>query len=205
MWPRPRRAEPETTSSERSRSRATGGSFHGSSARASSPCFPKLSYALGVAGATGRNFRPSLALHAMGLAAGEILGLTRPTRGLYRYKLPGIITRWRDPRAFFDRIGNDGSEGCWGGPDEGPNLDRLPPCPAGCEAYPNRDEDCFGMCGPGCQTCWEWICGDCCYHDFCATHDSLLRACDGVADAPACVASVLVTTTYILGCDPFFW
>ena len=34
-------------------------------------------------------------------------------------------------------------------------------------AYGNR---CFGMCGPEC-TCWSFVCGDCCVHTFCETHD----------------------------------
>ena len=29
---------------------------------------------------------------------------------------------------------------------------------------------CFGMCGKGCD-CWWWVCGDCCVHEFCLTHD----------------------------------
>jgi hypothetical protein len=39
-----------------------------------------------------------------------------------------------------------------------------------CDAYPNQGNDCFGMCGPGCD-CWSWVCGDCCYHWGCAVHD----------------------------------
>jgi hypothetical protein len=32
------------------------------------------------------------------------------------------------------------------------------------------DNNCFGMCGPGC-TCWNRVCGDCCIHQYCRTHD----------------------------------
>ena len=32
------------------------------------------------------------------------------------------------------------------------------------------DNDCFGMCGPGC-TCWDFVCDDCCVHQYCLTHD----------------------------------
>ena len=31
--------------------------------------------------------------------------------------------------------------------------------------------DCYGMCGPEC-VCWESLCGDCCVHRFCETHDN---------------------------------
>jgi hypothetical protein len=43
-----------------------------------------------------------------------------------------------------------------------------------CQAYPNQDNDCYGMCGPGCD-CWSWVCGDCCYHWGCAVHDDWCR------------------------------
>ena len=32
------------------------------------------------------------------------------------------------------------------------------------------DNDCFGMCGPNCW-CWKFVCGDCCIHQYCRTHD----------------------------------
>ncbi len=40
---------------------------------------------------------------------------------------------------------------------------------------PNND-DCLGMCGPGC-TCWTDICGDCCCYDGCRSHDITCRNC----------------------------
>ncbi len=43
-----------------------------------------------------------------------------------------------------------------------------------CTAYPNRGNDCYGMCGNGCS-CWSWVCGDCCYHGGCAKHDTWCR------------------------------
>lgn len=43
-----------------------------------------------------------------------------------------------------------------------------------CTAYPNQNNGCYGMCGPGC-TCWSWVCGDCCYHNGCARHDDWCR------------------------------
>ena len=30
--------------------------------------------------------------------------------------------------------------------------------------------NCFGLCGDGCS-CWYFVCGDCCVHQFCLTHD----------------------------------
>jgi hypothetical protein len=160
---------------------------------------PELSYALGKAGATGQRYQPSLALHSLGLAAAGMLGVDPARPGLtYRYRLPPQLRR-PDVRGLFDRMA---PTDCWSGPEEGPNFDLLPKCegPGGCESHPNRDRDCFGMCGSGCD-CWSWICGDCCYHDFCAEHDALLRSCDGAADVALCVASVLILPTWLLGCD----
>ena len=34
--------------------------------------------------------------------------------------------------------------------------------------------DCFGLCGYGCS-CWSFVCGDCCLHQYCLTHDDCCR------------------------------
>lgn len=39
-----------------------------------------------------------------------------------------------------------------------------------CEAVCNDGVSCGGMCGPGCATCWSWVCGDCCWHQGCQLH-----------------------------------
>ena len=44
-------------------------------------------------------------------------------------------------------------------------LDNCPPC---------KDQECLGLCGPGCE-CWKWACGDCCYHKGCLYHDKCCR------------------------------
>jgi hypothetical protein len=57
------------------------------------------------------------------------------------------------------------------------HVGQLAPVPGAngyCDAYPNQNNDCYGMCGPGCD-CWSWVCGDCCYHYGCAVHDSWCR------------------------------
>ena len=36
--------------------------------------------------------------------------------------------------------------------------------------YPFNGNRCFGLCGLRCQ-CWSFVCGDCCVHQFCHTHD----------------------------------
>ena len=41
-----------------------------------------------------------------------------------------------------------------------------------CEKYPfpYDGNDCFGLCGYGC-CCWRLVCGSCCVHQYCLTHD----------------------------------
>ena len=41
-------------------------------------------------------------------------------------------------------------------------------CSAECPPCPNNN--CFGMCGKRCS-CWEFVCGDCCWHVGCYYHD----------------------------------
>lgn len=48
------------------------------------------------------------------------------------------------------------------------NDDCLNDCP------PCEDDLCLGMCGYSCY-CWEWVCGDCCYHLGCYDHDVCCR------------------------------
>lgn len=36
---------------------------------------------------------------------------------------------------------------------------------------PGYFNECYGMCGPECM-CWQSLCGDCCVHRFCETHDN---------------------------------
>ncbi len=44
-------------------------------------------------------------------------------------------------------------------------LTECPPC---------EDDLCLGMCGYSCN-CWQWVCGDCCYHLGCYGHDVCCR------------------------------
>ena len=44
-------------------------------------------------------------------------------------------------------------------------IQKCPPC---------KEKECFGMCGPGCS-CWDFACGDCCYHKGCLYHDLCCR------------------------------
>ena len=43
-------------------------------------------------------------------------------------------------------------------------------CQSGRCPFRRYSNDCFGMCGRGCS-CWSIVCGDCCVHQYCLTHD----------------------------------
>ena len=43
-------------------------------------------------------------------------------------------------------------------------------CPSGRCPIKRESNDCYGMCGLGCW-CWRFVCGDCCIHSYCLTHD----------------------------------
>ena len=47
-------------------------------------------------------------------------------------------------------------------------------CPSGRCPFRRGSNDCFGMCGKGCS-CWSFVCGDCCVHQYCLTHDECCR------------------------------
>ena len=51
-------------------------------------------------------------------------------------------------------------------------------CPSGsCPyvlEYRGYSNKCFGLCGYGCS-CWSFVCGDCCVHRYCLTHDDCCR------------------------------
>jgi hypothetical protein len=73
-------------------------------------------------------------------------------------------------------------------------------CEPSCMEYPNREDDCFGMCGIGCE-CWTWVCGDCCLHSICVEHDRQVRDCLelGPSASITCIAAIPSTLFGFLG------
>ena len=157
---------------------------------------PELSYQLGKLGISGRAYPPSLLLHALALAAAEQLGI-EPARPdvVYRIELPPELSE-----AGVGLLRTLWPDACDSRQLSVPGVEPPASCPEACDAFPNRDEDCFGMCGPGCDRCWHWVCGDCCYHAFCAAHDEVMRACQNSANPLACV-NVLPWYFILGGCD----
>lgn len=157
---------------------------------------PELSYQLGKLGITGRAYPPSLLLHAIALGAAEQLGI-EPNQPdvLYRFELPPELDA-----AGVDLLKTLWPDACDLPKPELPNAERPATCPDACEAFPNRDKNCYGMCGPGCGQCWPWVCGDCCYHAFCAVHDEYARGCEDSANPIACL-NVFPWYFILGGCD----
>jgi hypothetical protein len=160
---------------------------------------PTLSRALGFLGVTGDAFPSALGLHYAGMCAARFLRdrghvdrlppepdkpqpkpiyrLPDPMRnGLVNFRLNiEDFLEW-DPAQCIEvepPYSGDYTQEAWEY-----IMDRLPqPCGdrRPCNDYPNRDDECFGMCGDGCN-CWRWVCGDCCWHPGCAAHDAFCRS-----------------------------
>jgi hypothetical protein len=135
---------------------------------------PSLSWELGRLGITGQRFPPSLAIHAVGMAAAQALQI--------------------DPRA-----GGNASQqtlppktGAMNSCENPANTGKRVESAAQCKVSPDPEDECMGMCGRGCGDCWSWVCGDCCYHDICAIHDAASRACKKLSDLGLCVIAILV-------------
>jgi hypothetical protein len=164
---------------------------------------PSVSFELGKLGFTGNRHPASLAIHAAAAAAAQMLGIDpRDSAVQYRYTLPNGL-RAEDPQSFEEwltEVTGKAATHCWDPASGLPNPDARPACPGKCEAFPNRERECYGMCGPGCDRCWEWVCGDCCYHDFCATHDAVINGCANETDALLCVMSLVPWYFIVFGC-----
>lgn len=184
-------------------------------ARGEYALLPGLSFALGAIGATGRNYPPVLPIHAMGLAAAVNLNID-PDHELatYTLRMRGTSAETLTPVESIDdqdpqvtalqptvlqdqeiarHLNNQLQENpCY-------NAARPQDCRP-CADKPNQDDCCYGMCGP-CCTCWTRVCGDCCYHQFCADHDSVLGQCDGVSDVLSCIAGYFPVNFAVEGCD----
>lgn len=151
---------------------------------------PVLSKALGKLGYGGSAYPATLPLHVWAMGAYRWQQNHRDGE-LPPGREPGVVYRIKHP--FQDQLTvpnlldffYDDVVPC-GGTRFGDHIFMHPPgyeepwdttCQWDCERYPNRDNGCYGMCGPGCE-CWSAICLDCCYHPGCAIHDSWCRKCD---------------------------
>jgi hypothetical protein len=151
---------------------------------------PVLSKALGKLGVSGSRYQATLPLHVWAMGAYR-WQQSHPDGELPPGREPDVVYRIKHP--FQDQLTvpnfadffYDDVVPC-GGTHFGDHIFIYPPgydepwdpgCQHDCERFPNRDNGCFGMCGPGC-TCWSAICLDCCYHPGCAIHDTWCRKCE---------------------------
>jgi hypothetical protein len=112
---------------------------------------PWLSRELGVQGFSGRAFPATLGLHMMAQQAARDLSIDVPTTPT-------------QPTAGDLGTTGDGTAQTASG-DSCVDLRGDP-----------GNNDSLGMCGPG-KACWDWVCGDCCCHDGCLSHDYTCRNC----------------------------
>lgn len=177
---------------------------------------PSLSFAFGALGATGKSYPPVLAIHATGLAAAAQLDLDPDhEQATYILRMRGAtnepLTQVEPARGDADPQVSERLPTVFNDQIVAANLNpqlQIDPCtqafdPTLCQPcldHPNPDDCCHGMCGPCCN-CWSRVCGDCCYHQFCADHDSLLGQCDGASDVLVCIASYFPANFIVEGCD----
>jgi hypothetical protein len=136
---------------------------------------PGLRAALGRNGLEPGRYPAAQALHELGDHAQRFLA-TPKGQALRRARPPCDIEPCAEGQIWDPGLcqcrepgGGGGGGGGGGDPICGPGKGDLRGDPCG--------SNCLGMCGPGC-TCWDWVCGDCEFHDGCYTHDLACRACD---------------------------
>ena len=137
----------------------------------------QLAFALGDFGISGKNSPSARFFYMVARSVNDIIPNNKtvndPTGISWDYHGSGTIEPNSDLSPTSDPTGfpraqrsSDSSarsrrkRGWWG-------ATAPPPT---CEAYPNRDLNCRGMCGRLCD-CWEFVCGDCCFHQGCYEHD----------------------------------
>lgn len=171
---------------------------------------PDLSLALGAVGFTGPSHRPSIALHVLGLRAGTDLNVSpKDHKVSYRVMLPQSLRPMVSSDIYelmkaeiWECVPPEFVEGAieW-------DVCGASSVEERCEEYPNQDRECFGMCGPACDDCWRSVCGDCCYHDFCASHDVQMRQCSDTPNPLACIWATIGAPIWFVakgGCDGWF-
>jgi hypothetical protein len=167
---------------------------------------PELSVALGRQGLNGRDYPALLPLHLLAeTAAHRAALLPKPAEALSggvdasstSFHLDSLtqpidlatakrLAAWQaahpsPPGPSYDPCETEADgRSCCPSPANSDLLDELV-----CTDISN--DDCFGMCGPGC-TCWPQICNDCTVHPGCVAHDALcgyvnsLSAADYLSD-----------------------
>lgn len=68
---------------------------------------------------------------------------------------------------------------------------------ADCTGRSPGNQECYGMCGPKCDSCWYWVCDDCCCHKGCRDHDHRC-ACGGPT---ACGVTAVAAPFDCSSCD----
>ena len=118
--------------------------------------------ALGEQGYQGRDYTPLMQFYQLALRLVKIrLNASIDDGGNTIQKRSTRKTSHTRPKRFFNFLSrfvcSDRSQrGCIDLPYTSP--------------YDSSDR-CFGLCGYGC-CCWEFVCGDCCRHRYCETHDA---------------------------------
>lgn len=160
---------------------------------------PALGAALGRRGFDGRSSRPAMQIDLLALEFTQqgILELDRATAAATNRLFSGnddVVAPAAPALNTSDGVGVKSSalsDACNSGVGRRALGDmRSDPC----------EDDCFGMCGPGC-TSWDWLCGDSNVHALCWQHDSAFCPDASIfnLDYDACMAVYVVFSGEVAG------
>lgn len=96
--------------------------------------------------------------------------ITMGQRGITGVDYPSTLALYMTASRVASRLVADVNNESNNNDYDHPHRERLKRQDCLSECPPCKSQKCLGMCGPRC-TCWEWACGDCCYHKGCYYHD----------------------------------
>ncbi len=107
--------------------------------------------ALGDTGLTGVDSQAAMKFYTIALKFQNARNSVDPVQNMRNYS--GKSESPRHKRSYYEECSNNDAT-----------------CLSGTCPYTRGDNKCFGLCGYGCY-CWSIVCGDCCIHDYCWSHD----------------------------------
>ena len=120
-------------------------------------------HALGKAGVVGHENRAALNLYAVAMTLAKFQN--------HRDSALGRQMQGNEQSRTAARSKREEKKTCSKPPLLKPIWWAIPDKWFRCERCPLPEaEECEGLCGRMCD-CWDWACGDCCYHQGCYDHD----------------------------------
>ena len=139
-------------------------------------------------GINGRDNPEALPLHGIAMQ----LATMRHRENIEDAAVEGIICGDKCP-----------SEGC-PAPSKDGDYTPCEPTDSYTACPPCHDNECYGMCGKDC-CCMDWVCGDCCWHQYCHDHDVCCTQQGFFNPLSMCVRfGTMVGKLITAGCDEIY-